>query len=378
MRHWYQIIPKNIWLSTYIWVIFCMLPFYFLLRTSSTLEIIAGIGMILLFFTAYRLSFLSQGWPVYLWVSIEITISIIMTLFFGYVYLALFLAFFIGNVQHKGGFLTLYVIHLVSTIAAITIAFFYMSDMFLAQLPFIIISVVGVILLPFNMYNRIKREKLEGELENANKRISQLMIMEERQRIARDLHDTLGQKLSLIGLKSDLAGKLIYKSPAAAMEEVKDINDTARTALKEVREMVANMRGNKLRDEVIHVKQILDAAQINYVIEGSPDLKNTPLLVENVLSMCLKEAITNVVKHSQAVHCKVIIGQSSEELLLKIKDDGIGIPEQIEIGKGNGLRGMRERLEFVNGSFHIETGEWTVLDIRVPHVIKQPKEEGLV
>ena len=68
---------------------------------------------------------------------------------------------------------------------------------------------IGVILLPVTTYNRNKSDKLQGQLEDANKRISELVKLEERQRIARDLHDTLGQKLSLIGLKSDLAVKLI-------------------------------------------------------------------------------------------------------------------------------------------------------------------------
>lgn len=113
----------------------------------------------------------------------------------------------------------------------------------ISQLPFVLISLIGVILLPVTTYNRNKREKLEVQLEDANKRISELVKLEERQRIARDLHDTLGQKLSLIGLKSDLANKLISKNPAQAQLELKDVRQTARSALKEVREMVTQMRG---------------------------------------------------------------------------------------------------------------------------------------
>src|SRR5699024_5758112 len=218
-----------------------------------------------------------------------------------------FLAFFIGNIQNKAGFITLYVVHLVTTITAVTIGFFIQNQVFFTQLPFIILSIIGIILLPFNMYNRNKRGKLENKLEDANKRISELMVIEERQRIARDLHDTLGQKLSLIGLKSDLAGRLLPLDAASAKSEVDDINQTARTALKEVRELVSGMKNIKLKDEIIHVRQMLKAAQINFYVEGNPEISNTPLLVENVISLCMKEAVTNVVKHSQATNCHIFI-----------------------------------------------------------------------
>ncbi|SDJ84155.1 sensor histidine kinase [Sediminibacillus albus] len=377
MQNWYHIIPKNTGLSSYIWIIFCILPFYFIFRSSTMMEIVLGITMILLFFTSYRLSFISKGWPVYVWVSIEMAISIVMTLFFGYVYFALFLAFFIGNIQNKAGFITLYVVHLTTTVAAITTGFLIDLDLFFSQLPFVIVSLIGVVLMPFSMYNRIKREKLEGQLEDANKRISQLMVIEERQRIARDLHDTLGQKLSLIGLKSDLAGKLIDVKPESAKSEISDIHQTARTALKEVRDMVSDMRGAKLKDEIVHIKQILGAAQIAFEVKGNTELSETPLLIENVLSMSLKEAITNVVKHSGATFCSILIEQSHNEWHIKVEDDGVGIPKEDSF-TGHGLQGMRERLEFVNGSLEIESVNGTVLHIRVPNVIQQTKREGLL
>ncbi|MRH43522.1 sensor histidine kinase [Aquibacillus halophilus] len=373
MQNWYQIFPRNTGLSSYIWIIFCILPFYFIFKSSSIYDILIGIFLILLFFTSYRLSFVTKGALVYLWVGIDMVISIILTLLFGYVYFSLFLAFFIGNVQNKAGFITLYVVHLVTTIGAITAGFLIKTDIFLNQVPFIVICIVGVILLPFNMHNRIKREKLEGQLEDANQRISQLMVIEERQRIARDLHDTLGQKLSLIGLKSDLAGKLVSVNPDSAINEIRDINQTARTALKEVREMVSDMRGVRLKDEIIHIEQILEAAQIEFNLEGNSVLTNTPLLVENVLSMCLKEAVTNIVKHSQASSCDILIEQSPNELLIKIEDNGVGMSGGIESVNGHGLQGMRERLEFVNGSLDVESSGGTTLQVRVPNVIKQSK-----
>ncbi|MBY7144992.1 sensor histidine kinase [Virgibacillus sp. NKC19-3] len=378
MQSWYHIIPKNTGLSAYAWIIFCVLPFYFVFRSSGMWEIIFGIVMILLFFAIYRVSFLSPTWTwtVYVSVSLNMVISVVMTVFLGYVYFALFLAFYIGNIQHKGGFITLYVVHLVTTIGAVGIGFFTTNEYFFSQLPFILIAVIGVILLPFTLYNRNKRERLEDQLQDANEKISQLVVVEERHRIARDLHDTLGQKLSLIGLKSDLAGKLVEAKPETTKSELRDIHQTARTALKEVREMVSDMKGKKLKDEMVRIQQILQAAQIKFYLEGNPNLSHTPLLIENVLSMCLKEAVTNVVKHSQASSCQISIVQSSTAVILQVKDDGIGVPDQLPF-KENGIQGMRERLEFVNGSLGIDASNGTTLIIQVPQVIQQMEEEGL-
>ncbi|WP_339226345.1 sensor histidine kinase [Oceanobacillus sp. FSL K6-2867] len=374
MQHWYHIFPKNTGLSLFAWIAFCLLPFYFILRSSSPSDIVIGVVMIVLFFVAYRLAFIKQGWTVYVSVSIEMLISVGVTLYFGYVYFSLFLAFFIGNIQNKAGFISLYIVHLVTTIIAVSIGFSIQTEIFFTQLPFIIICVIGVILLPFNMYNRNKREKLENQLEDANQKIAQLIVLEERERIARDLHDTLGQKLSLIGLKSELAGKLIGTSSESAKKELADIHQTARTALKEVRELVSGMKGTKLKDEMLRVRQLLKAGQIGCDVIGDPDLIQAPILVENVLSMCLKEAVTNVVKHSEATKCKIVLKQTSDKWFICIADNGIGVQEKSQSFKGNGILGMKERLEFVNGSLTFDSEDETKLVIQVPRVIQQTEQ----
>jgi len=377
MQSWYQIFPKNPYVSIYIWIIFCILPLFFIFKSFSPLESFIGLLLVLVFFISYRQSFNSKGWKMYVWIAVQIAVSITLIILFGYLYFSLFLAFFIGNIRNKAGFITMYVVHLVTTIVSVCIGFFTQNELFVSQFPFLLIGVIGVILLPFNSYNRIKQEKLQGQLEDANKRISKLLVIQERQRIARDLHDTLGQKLSLIGLKSDLASKVIEKDPLRAKTELQDINHTARIALKEVRELVSNIRAGKLEDELLRVQQLLKAAEIDFRVKGNFALKDTPLLVENVLTMCLKEAVTNVVKHSQASFCHVLIKQSQTELFLQIQDNGIGFKTGHEFLEGNGLRGMKERLEFVNGVLEISGTYGTTLNIRIPHVILQSVKEEL-
>ncbi|MEB1806986.1 MAG: sensor histidine kinase [Bacillaceae bacterium] len=369
---------KNSGITPYIWSSFSILPFYFIFQSSSTPEIIAGITLTIMFFIAYRFAFMSKEWPVYVWTCILIAISITMTILFQFIYFAFYIAYYNGNIKNRIAFLTLYIIHLVFTTISINYSILMKGDLFLKQLPFIIIVWISVILLPFNLYNRKKQDQLEEKLEDANKRIAELVKQEERQRIARDLHDTLGQKLSLIGLKSDLARKLIYKDPEQARVEIKDVQQTARTALNEVRKMVSQMRGIRIKEEIVHVKQILKAAEIELVLDEEIQLTNVSLFIENILSMCMKEAVTNVVKHSQASTCHISIEQSSNGICITVKDDGIGIKKDEDLYKGSGLQGMRERLEFVNGTLEIEAIDGTMIKMKVPNVIKMTDKGDLL
>jgi len=379
MTKWYQTFHKGTGLYPYIWLVFCILPFYFIFRASSTPEVVTGTILIIVFFLCYLLAFLSKGWPVYVWTSLQIVISMVMTVMFSYVYFSIFLAFFIGNIKNKGGFYTLYIIHLITTFVTVNYGLATQKQVFFTQFPFILISLIIVILLPFNTYNQKKQDQLEVQLEDANKRISELVKIEERQRIARDLHDTVGQKLSLIGLKSDLAGKLLHKDLDRAEKEITEIRSTARVALKEVRELVTKMRGIRLEDEVYHIKQMLDAASIEYELVGEPKLKHVALLTENVLCMCVKEAITNVVKHSKATRCVVTIEALPDKMVLQVKDNGVGMNVDTHFYNGNGLQGIRERLEFVNGTMRINSEEHqgTMLTLRVPRGVQQPTKETI-
>lgn len=365
MQKWSQKLRKNTGLSPYVWVVFYILPFYFILQDSSTLEVVFGIAMIVGFFLCYVLTFASHGWIIYVGASLQIAIASAMSLWFGYIYFFLFLAFFIGNLRNRGAFFTLYTVLLVTTFVTSYYGFIAHS-VFITQLPFVFLSIIAVILLPVSTYNKNKEDRLQGQLEDANKRISELVKLEERQRISRDLHDTLGQKLSLIGLKSDLAAKLISKNPYQARTEIKDVQNTARIALKEVRELVTEMRGTRLEDEIPRVKQILQVANIDFNLEGSLELSSTSLIAENVVSMCVKEAVTNVVKHSGATNCSIIVESTETHLTVKIRDNGIGIDTSKSRSKKSGVQGMKERLEFVNGNLDIYAENGTTVLINVP------------
>jgi len=376
MIDWKRLLFRNTGISLYVWVVFFILPFYFIFRSTMPHHIEIGLSMIAGFFISYALSFLSGGWLVYFWTVMQIAISAAMGVVFSYMYLFPFPAHFIGRMRSRGAFIAMYTILLVAAYATVNYKFVTRDSVILSQLPFVFICLFAVTLLPVNIYNKTKEEKLQGQLEDANKRIAELVKLEERQRIARDLHDTLGQQLSLIGLKSDLARRLIRTNPEKALAEINEVHQTARVALQEVRELVTEMRGMKLEDELARIEQMLRAAQMEFRLEGDSKLRYTSQLAENVICMCLKEAVTNVVKHSRAKTCTIQIDEERTGLTVRIRDDGIGLSGSGK--RGNGLRGMKERIGFVNGSMSVVSGQGTTITLNVPTVVKpaEPLERG--
>ncbi len=376
MNNWKQLFLRNTGISPYVWVVFYILPFYFIFRSPSTYQIAIGIGLTVGFFVSYVLSYISRGPLVYVWTALQIAISAVMAYVFSYIYFFLFPAYFIGRILRKAAFISLYTILLITAYATVNYEFLTGDAILITQLPFVFICLIAVTLLPVNTYNRHKEVKLQGQLEDANKRIAELVKLDERQRIARDLHDTLGQQLSLIGLKSDLASRLLRTNPDKALAELNDIHQTARVALQEVRELVTEMRGMKLEDEIGIIRKLLQAADIELRLEGEPKLKAASQLAENVVCMCLKEAVTNVVKHSGATQCTISIEETNTGLTVRIRDNGSGMPGSTG-SKGNGLRGMKERVEFVNGTMSIRSSnKGTTITIRIPSVVKPSIKEG--
>lgn len=139
------------------------------------------------------------------------------------------------------------------------------------------------------------------ELQRAREEIARLAVSEERLRIARDLHDLLGHHLSLIALKSELAGRLVLVAPEQAVEEIHDIESVAREALRETRETISGYRQPTLLTELHAAREILAAAGIACDSEG--ETMALPATIETVLASAVREGVTNVIRHSRARHC---------------------------------------------------------------------------
>jgi two-component system, NarL family, sensor histidine kinase DesK len=205
-----------------------------------------------------------------------------------------------------------------------------------------------------------ERNRMNRRLRKADEEIEHLAKLAERERIARDLHDVLGHTLSVIILKSELAGKLMDRDPQRAGNEIREVEQISRQALSEVRDAIRGYRSQGLAAELAQAKSTLETAGVAVNYETVKIA--LPALHESVLSMAVREAVTNVVRHAQARTCSLILGQQNGSCCLEIKDDGRGSSQN----EGNGLRGMRERVEMLGGALHRESQGGTRLTITLP------------
>lgn len=166
-----------------------------------------------------------------------------------------------------------------------------------APLPFYVPAVLMPILIGFVNMHQAQLQRSDARLRLAHEQIEHLAAVAERERIARDLHDVLGHTLSLIVLKSEVASKLATRDGARATTEIRDIERVARTALREVREAIRGYR-TSLAEEVERARSLLDAAGIRAEI-GIASPRTGPR-TEETLALALREAVTNVVRHSGA------------------------------------------------------------------------------
>lgn len=227
--------------------------------------------------------------------------------------------------------------------------------------------VVGASNIHFAQRNRTNRKLLR-----AHEEIEHLAKVAERERIARDLHDVLGHTLSVITLKSELAGKLIDRDPQRAGKEISEVENISRQALSDVRDAIRGYRAKGLAAELVQAKATLETAGVAVQCDAATTLQ-LPAMQESVLSLAVREGVTNVVRHAQASNCRLRLEQQNGSCRLEIHDDGRGFFTV----EGNGLRGMRERVEMLGGKLERTNKSGTMLVITLP--LKEPsvaKDEG--
>ena len=231
-------------------------------------------------------------------------------------------------------------------------------------------NLLPVVFVGLAMIGMRRQFQLTAELSRAREEVVQLAASEERLRLARDMHDLTGQSLSMITLKSELAARLLGRLPESAdrdraRDEVEQVAAVSRQTLKDIREAISGYRRPTLAVEVITARTALASAGITArddaeltVLSGTFDPD-----AEAALAWCLREAVTNVVRHSDAKTCYLSLTQRVGAMSLTVRDDGNGHTPAGGCGTqpspagatppSSGLRGMSERLSAVGGTLEV-------------------------
>jgi two-component system, NarL family, sensor histidine kinase DesK len=225
--------------------------------------------------------------------------------------------------------------------------------------------IVGLVTGAVALYGSARLVQILDELEATRTELAELAVGRERLRVSRDLHDLLGQSLSAVSLKGDLALRLLHSDPLAARAEIASLTEVARDTLRGVRAVTRGEHEVSLRTETKGAVALLSAAGIDARIDL--DLSDLPAPVEHLLAWAVREGVTNVLRHSQATTCSITAGRRHASTFLEVVNDGA---RGATAGEGSGLAGLTERAGALTGS--VTAGP--VGDGRFRLLVEVPKE----
>lgn len=220
--------------------------------------------------------------------------------------------------------------------------------------------------------NRVDSERQEEQ----GVLLAQLAVSQERDRLARDVHDVLGHSLTVVILKAQvcerLLGSLDHVAPtterdidavlAQTRAQLAEVESVSRRALSEIRATVGGLRSADLADELAAARVVLADAEVELTIVG--EASDISPIERPVLAWVVREAVTNIVRHARATQCQIHLSpnqdSSSEQVLIRIVDNGVGLGTS---QPGNGLTGLQERVHASGATLQITSANGTDLSV---------------
>ena len=258
----------------------------------------------------------------------------------------------------------------VRAVFGVAACYFFLGWLAHDDISDMLVTLIPVVFVGITMSGIRLQMKLMSELQQAREEVAKHAASEERLRLARDMHDLTGQSLSMITLKSELAARLLERLPEGpdrdrVADEIQQVATVSRQTLHDIREAISGYRRPTLAVEMITARTALESAGI-----ASHDDPELALLsgtfdpdAEAALAWCLREAVTNVIRHSGAKNCFISLSRGNGSLSLQVRDDGRGCPAK-DLNRpaegpsntGTGLHGMSERLSAVGGGLELRPG----------------------
>ena len=171
-----------------------------------------------------------------------------------------------------------------------------------------------------------------------------------RNRIGRDLHDSLGHTFAMLSLKTELAQQLLKMSQyEQAGKELAEVHDISKQSMADVRRIIDNLKSRTLHEELITIQTMLEMSDVRVHLDNQLNIASISPSMQSSITMILLELETNIIKHAQAKHCIIYLISDARNLILDVEDDRIGFEEIT----GKELHSIRERLTILSGNVEI-------------------------
>lgn len=346
-------------------LIYLIFPYYGLYLTWRHESFFINLCIVIIFTIAYAGLILFHETLSHRMNLILFIIHFLAIIYFVYAYnpsLSLFFffsAFAIPFLFKKGIKSIEFVLLISSMIACIIITTIHSDHLYVVS---IIIYYIVILAILFGNFKIVKERQYRQQIEEKNKYINILIAEKERNRIGQDLHDTLGHVFASLSVKSELASKLIDKDPQAAKKEILNINEMSKETLEKVRHIIENLKVQSFEEEIQSIAQILQDANIHFHFENKRGASSLNPTKQTILSMILREAVNNVIKHAQATEINGKIESNDIGIQFTISDNGIGLKQPNKVN----LKSINDRVALLNGTIHITSKQGTTIDIMIP------------
>ena len=225
---------------------------------------------------------------------------------------------------------------------------------------FFVVSLVMIWFVGLGVHADVSLTTETDTLRRENARVQHIATVTERERIARDLHDVAGQTLTALILRAQLIQRLIPSEPDRAQEEARAVEAGSRELLDSIRKTVSGWQQVSWDDEIDKAQASLHMAGIHPTVTGDAD--GLAPSTETILALVMREAVTNVLRHSGARTCSIAVRLDDTRARLEIVDDGRGF----DGGIGGGIRGMQERVLAAGGTLQVDGSGGTRLALELP------------
>ncbi len=246
-------------------------------------------------------------------------------------------------------------------------------------------AMVGVLLIVV-IWTLVVQQKFKAQVRTLREKLQRGAVLEERNRIARELHDTLEQDLAGITLHLDLAADCFTQAPEQARHALDTARRMSRRSMVEARRSVWDLRSHLLEEgnlasALAHAVEPLSSSdRVKVEVQVKGKLRRLEPAVEMNVLRIGQEAITNAMKHASANHIQVVLTYGINRLTLSIADDGCGFDEQRAAGLNGGhfgLLDMRERAHLLGSKLRIRSapGRGTSVEVEIPIELSKPTDE---